>query len=164
MKYKNPLKNTRQNIRIAQSLMGGVERSEDLINLLQEALRAEFQQWDLYYAYKTELIGLSREPIEEHFADHAEEEAEHIDILQRYLVTMGIQPTKSRESIPTLQNPSMEEIISLQLKFELLAIETYKKILQLVEEVDPLKIEIENILAVETEHAQDLQLLLGKSK
>ena len=149
-------------VRIAQALITEIERSDQVVELLQEALQAEFQQWDLYYAYKAELQGLEREPIADHFAEHAEEEAQHIDILQRYLITMGVQPTKDRRKIPILDNPSIEEIISLQYKFEMDAVRKYQEILRNLEDLDPLRIEIEDILATEMEHAQDLQLLFKR--
>jgi bacterioferritin len=133
----------------------------EVLPLLQEALKAEFQQWDLYYAYKSQLKGISRDPIEEHFADHAEEEAEHIEILQRYIVGMGATPTTDRRPIPNLEYKDIRSIIDLQLKFEIEAVEMYKLILdKLDKNSEPLRIEIENILAQETEHMQDLQLLL----
>jgi bacterioferritin len=133
----------------------------EVLPLLQEALKAEFQQWDLYYAYKSQLKGLYREPIEEHFAEHAEEEAQHIETLQRFIVGMGAVPTTERRSIPSLDKINVRDIINLQLKFEIEAVEMYKTILsKLDKNSEPLKIEIEDILAQETEHMHDLQLLL----
>ena len=133
-----------------------------LLPLLQEALKAEFQQWDLYYAYKPMLKGLPRDPIADHFEEHAGDEAEHIDVLQRYIVGMGEVPTVDRRSIPILEEPTIEAIIAMQLKFELEAVDLYKKILGQLEDTSPLKLEIENILMKEMEHSQDLQLLLRK--
>ena len=135
--------------------------SMNVSDLLQEALMMEFQQWDLYYAYKEELKGLSREPIMNHFEEHAKDEADHIDILQRYLVSMAVPPTKQRKPIPHLNQVTPEKIIALQLKHELEAVEKYKEILNAMGEVNnPLKFEIEGILIKEQEHAQDLQLLI----
>jgi bacterioferritin len=134
---------------------------KEVLNLLQEALKAEFMQWDLYYAYKSQLKGLSRDPIEEHFSDHAEEEASHIEVLQRFIVGMGENPTTERRPIPILKNNNIREIINLQLTYEIEAVELYKNILKLLtDESYPLRIEIENILSQETEHMHDLQLLL----
>lgn len=146
-------------VRIAQSAVFKVERSAEAIELMQKALMSEFRQWDLYYAYKSQLKGLSRDIIEEHFAEHAEEEAEHIEVLQRYLVTSGIQPTKERHEIPKIDGSDIEKIIGLQYKFEVEAVRNYQELLEHLEDSDPLRIEVENILAKEMEHAQDLQLL-----
>lgn len=148
----------------AQMLLSDIKRAPEITELLQKALKAEFQQWDLYYAYKDELRGLSRDPIVEHFQEHADDEANHISILQRYLVSMGIQPTKERNAIPEIDALSPEAIIELQLQFEIDAIKTYRDLLSLLEETDPLKIEIENILIKEQEHAHDLELYLQGRK
>lgn len=147
--------------KISNNISLTTDIGKEVLPLLQEALKAEFQQWDLYYAYKSQLKGLSRDPIEDHFADHAEEEAAHIEILQRYIVGMGETPTTERRLIPTLKDNNIREIISLQLKFEIEAVSMYQEILnRLGKNSEPLKIEIENILAQETEHMHDLQLLL----
>jgi bacterioferritin (cytochrome b1) len=152
-----------QSLRFAQSLLGEITRTPEAIKLLQEALKAEFQQWDLYYAYKNQLRGLSREPIADHFEEHAQDEADHIEILQRYLVSMGEQPTKQREPIPEVSADIMK-IIALQYKFEIKAVKTYQSLLIQLEDNDPLRIEIENILAKEMEHAQDLELLFKQTR
>lgn len=134
---------------------------KEVLDLLQQALKAEFMQWDLYYAYKSQLKGLSRDPIEAHFADHAQDEAKHIEVLQRFIVGMGEIPTTERRPIPLLKNNSIREIINLQLTYEIEAVELYKNILKLLtDDSYPLRVEIENILAQETEHMHDLQLLL----
>jgi len=139
------------------------QSSYNVVELLQEALMAEFQQWDLYYAYKSEIKGLSRDPVIEHFEEHAADEASHIDTLQRYLVSMGEVPTKTRHPIPTLESSNIEIIIALQLKHEIQAIEKYKEILNALGDTNnPLRIEIENILTKEQEHAHDLQLYIDK--
>lgn len=147
--------------KISKNEMLTMDIGREVLPLLQEAIKAEFQQWDLYYAYKSQLKGLSRDPIEQHFADHAGEESEHIEILQRYIVGMGEIPTTERRLIPSLKDNNFREIINLQLKFEIEAVGMYQEILsKLKPNSEPLRIEIENILAQETEHMHDLQLLL----
>lgn len=160
---------SRRNVIIAKTL-NKLARPElttnigiEVLDLLQQALINEFQQWDLYYAYKGQLTGLSRDPLMAHFETHAGEEANHIEVLQRYIVGMGAIPTTERKRIPLIKDNSVEAIIELQLEFEVEAVEIYKKILkELNEDSAPLRIEIENILAVETEHMQDLQMFLRK--
>lgn len=161
-KLQQTLKTAKESLKKAQIQINDGS-SLNVVDLLQEALMMEFQQWDLYYGYKEEIRGLSREPIMEHFEEHAKDEANHIDLLQRYLVSMGVKPTKERHPIPHLEEVSSEKIIALQLKHELEAVEKYKQILNEMGEVNnPLKFEIEGILMKEQEHAQDLQLLIDQ--
>lgn len=154
----------RVRIRIAQSLITSTKRSSETIELLQRALKGEYQQWDLYYSYKDELKGLTRDSLVDHFEEHADDEALHIDTIQRYLVSMNIQPTKQREEIPQIDVMNPEEIIKLQLKHEVEAIEIYQELLESIEEKDPLRIEIENILIKEEEHKQDLERYLNQKQ
>lgn len=140
------------------------DKGKKVLDLLQNALQAEFQQWDLYYAYKSQLMGLSRDPIADHFEEHAEDEASHIEVLQRFIVGMGETPTTERKPIPGLEKADIEQIIALQLSFEQEAVSVYENILaELGDEAPALRIEVENILAQEQEHVHDLQLLLRNS-
>jgi bacterioferritin (cytochrome b1) len=138
------------------------DKIQIILPLLQEALMAEFQQWDLYYAYKASLKGLARQSLAEEFKDHADAEASHIDIVQRYIVGYGAIPTTQRKEIPALEKGfTAEDLINVQLKFELEAVQLYSQIIKLLPEGSPLKVDLETILSDEQEHAHDLELLLG---
>lgn len=129
--------------------------------LLQMALVGEYQQWDLYVAYASRLKGLSRSPIADEFKSHAGEELGHIELLQRYLVSMGVNPTLQRKPSPELpQQATIKDIVQLQLKFEQDAVNLYKKILNVLPENEPLKLDIESVLIKEQEHVHDLELML----
>lgn len=155
------------NMEIDDSPIGSDDDADDngnegsILALLQFALLGEYQQWDLYTSYASRLKGLSRSEIADEFKDHAEEEQGHIEILQRYLVSLGNQPTLQRKKLPEMSDQaSIKDIIRLQLKFEHDAVDLYKKILGIVSENEPLKIDIENIMIKEQEHVHDLELLL----
>ena len=137
------------------------EGTNPIVGLLQAALLGKYRQWDLYTAYASRLKGEARSPIAEEFKDHAEEELEHIEILQRYLVSMGVVPTLNRKHIPELQEDApAKDIIELQLAFENEAVALYKKILGVLDAHDALTLDIETILTKEQEHVHDLELLL----
>jgi bacterioferritin len=142
------------------------EEAEDSVStLLQMALLGEYQQWDLYVSYASRLRGLSRSEIADEFKDHAKEEQDHIELIQRYLVTMGVIPTLKRKPIPEMPSDAIiKDIVQLQLTYEQEAILLYKKILSIIPENEPLKIDVENIMIKEQEHAHDLQLLLKQQE
>lgn len=140
---------------------GDVTPADPAIALLQTALAGEYQQWDLYTTYASRLKGFSRDPISEEFKAHAAEELDHIDLLQRYIVSMGHAPTVMRKSVPDLpSNATIKDIVDLQLHFEREAVDQYKKMLDLVEENASLRVDIENILVKEQEHVHDLEMIL----
>jgi bacterioferritin len=135
---------------------------EDILPLLQQALMGEFQQWDLYTAYRGMLLGDLRDVIGDHFEEHAADELQHIEVLERYIMGMSAVPTIGRHPVPAADALDSHVIIALQLKFERQAIDLYEKILALLaEENSGLRVDVENILAKEQEHAHDLQLMLG---
>jgi len=149
----------------ASPMMVEIEEKEPVdstVAMLQVALVGEYQQWDLYTAYASRLQGESRHPIVEEFADHAKEEIEHIELIQRYLVSMGQNPTLQRKPLPDMpETASIRDIVQLQLKFEQDAVELYKKILNILPDNEPLKLDIEGILIKEQEHVHDLELILN---
>ena len=136
-------------------------KDETIIGLLQLALVGEYQQWDLYTAYASRLKGLARTPVADEFTAHADEEQSHIELIQRYLVSLGQIPTLQRKKLPEMpEGASIRDIVQLQLKFEQDAVNLYKKILAVVPDNDPLRIDIENVMSKEQEHVHDLELLL----
>ena len=139
------------------------QEADPIATLLQVALIGEYQQWDLYTAYASRLKGAARSPVAEEFTAHADEEQGHIDLLQRYLVSMGVNPTLERKPVPELsEGATMKEIIDLQLRFERDAVSLYERILNVLPENEPLKLEIEGVLIKEQEHVHDLELLLDQ--
>jgi len=129
--------------------------------LLQMALVGEYQQWDLYTAYASRLKGTEREPVADHFKEHAGDELGHIELLQRYLVSLGQNPTLQRKPLPEMSDDAtIEEIVRLQLQYEQDAVGLYKKILNFLPDNEPLKLDIESIITKEQEHVHDLELML----
>jgi bacterioferritin (cytochrome b1) len=129
--------------------------------LLQLALTGEYQQWDLYTAYASRLKGLTRGAIADEFKAHAGEELGHIELLQRYLVSMGENPTLQRKAIPEMPDTAtIKDIVKMQLSYEKEAVLLYEKILNILPENEPLKLDIESVIIKEQEHVHDLELLL----
>lgn len=134
---------------------------ESASTLLQLALTGEYQQWDLYTAYASRLKGLTRGPIADEFKAHAGEELGHIELLQRYLVSMGENPTLQRKAVPEMPDgATIKDIVKMQLSYEKEAVLLYEKILNILPENEPLKLDIESVIIKEQEHVHDLELLL----
>ena len=137
------------------------EQVDPTTALLQMALVGEYQQWDLYTAYASRLKGTEREPVADHFKEHASDELGHIELLQRYLVALGQNPTLQRKPLPEMSDDAtIEEIVRLQLQYEQDAVGLYKKILNFLPDNEPLKLDIEQVITKEQEHVHDLELLL----
>jgi bacterioferritin len=139
-----------------------LEDIHPIIGMLQTALMGEYQQWDLYTAYVDRLSGTSSIGIAEEFKTHAEEELAHIEVLQRYIVSLGSSPTVKRKPIPDLPpNVQVAYILEMQLAFEQDAVALYQKIIKLLgDDHKALTVDLENILVKEMEHVHDLETLL----
>jgi bacterioferritin len=161
----HPILDDESNISVQVSMPemddGEDEVAPSIATLLNVALVGEYQQWDLYVAYGNRLKGMARNAVADEFKAHAGEEQAHIELLQRYLVSMGVTPTLQRKPIPELTpEANMRDIVELQLKFEKDAVELYKKILNIIPDNEPLKLDIESVIVMEQEHVHDLELLL----
>lgn len=150
----------------AQQEEQGNQGDQEIIDKLQTLLKSEYQQWDMYYAYKDQLVGSDREIIIAHFEEHADDEAGHIGILQRYLFnTFHTLPAKERLEVPQLNSSAIGEVVTLQLKHEQDAVNNYTDFLNFLEErggFSSLIIDIENILIKEQEHLHDFEAIVSK--
>ena len=131
----------------------------DIINTLQELLKNEFKQHDLYQAYSYMLFGSVGIAVQEHLKEHMADELDHASILQRYITGMGAQPTLDRHPIPEVSPVSFKTILEKDLELEKNAVDNYTKAIQSLEgltEFTSLRVDLENILTVEQEHAHDI--------
>ena len=141
------------------------DEAHPIVGLLQAALMGEYQQWDLYTSYASRLKGESRNGVAEEFKHHAEEELEHIELIQRYITSMGEVPTTHRKHVPEMpEDATVQHIVEMQIAFEKDAVELYQKIIKLLdaEEHAALKVDLETIMSKEMEHAQELELMLDQ--
>jgi bacterioferritin (cytochrome b1) len=136
-------------------------KDEAVFEILQDLLVAEYLQRDVYEAYDYLLLG-PEDTVREHIREHLEEEMEHIRVLHRYLVTGNQKPTLERKEIPSI-DLSFQEILKVNLDLEKEAINKYISAIKLIEDSEkftPLKVDLENILVQEQEHAHDIEIWL----
>lgn len=133
--------------------------SNNVVQKLQEALTAEYQQWDAYVSMSRIIFGFHRDPIVKEFLDHANDEYQHIISVSDMLVNSGIRPSTKRVSFQDATDTT--GIIKVNLDMEEKAVKTYQDILKVInDESSPIAIDIQTILSKENEHARDLRVLL----
>lgn len=152
---------------LAYKLLSATDSGHQIIAMLQELLKKEYLQRDLYETYDFLLFGSEAIALQEHLKEHLEEEMEHIRVLQRYLVSMGALPTLDRlplKDLGSLESLNLKSILELDLKYEREAVENYSKSIAALEgqeEFTALRVDLENILSAESEHTHDLERYLG---
>lgn len=126
---------------------------------LQEALTAEYQQWDAYVSMSRIIFGFHRDPVVKEFLDHANDEYQHILSVSDMLVNSGIRPSTKRVSFQDATDTT--GIIKVNLDMEEKAVKTYQDIIKVInDESSPIAIDVQTILSKENEHAKDLRVLL----
>lgn len=142
-----------------EEIFGRIDK-DDLIETIQDLLLEEYLQRDVYENYRYLLFGPDGIGVKEHLEEHMLEEMEHIDILQRYLVSLGGIPSTDRKKIPVPEEYSLDGLMKLNLELENNAVEKYSLIINGLSEIPEhiaIRIDLENILVQEQEHVHDLE-------
>ena len=111
--------------------------------------------------------GLSSDPVAAEFLAHSNEEQRHADQLAARIVQLGGEPDFSPAGLATrshaeyVEGRTLQEMVHEDLVGERIAIESYTELIALLGAKDPTtRRMLEEILAKEEEHADDLSSLL----
>lgn len=142
---------------------------DPIVALLNDALATELVCVLRYKRHYFTARGLASPRVADEFLEHANEEAAHADRLAERIVQLGGEPDFSPSTLlershaeydPTLDLRSM---VRANLVAERVAVETYRQMIALIGEKDPTTRRIlEDVLADEEEHAEDLVDLLDE--
>ena len=142
---------------------------EKVIQLLNDALATEMVCVLRYKRHYFMAQGLESEAVAGEFQQHANEEQQHADMLAARIVQLGgapdLDPAGLAEKAHSEYVPgeSLIDMIKEDLIAERIAIDSYREIAQFVGENDPTTRRImEEILAKEEEHADDMSSLLQR--
>lgn len=145
----------------------GADR-ERVIEVLNEALATELVCVLRYRSHHFLATGLAAKSVAEEFLEHAEEEQDHADKIAARIVQLQGEPNfdptglAERSHSSYVNGVSLVDLVREDLVAERIAIEVYTAIARWLGDDDPTtRILIEEILAVEEEHADDLLSLLG---
>ena len=142
-----------------------------VVEVLNAALATEIVCVLRYKNHYFMAQGIASEGAKTEFAEHAAEEQEHADRLAERIVQLGGEPDldpdtltkRSHSEYKTAQ--SLSDMLREDLVAERIAVESYREIVEWLRGKDPTsKRMMEDILAVEEEHAEDIQSLLANMK
>jgi bacterioferritin len=141
---------------------------DKVISVLNEVLATEVVCNLRYRNHYFMASGIHASPVADEFLEHANEEQQHADWVAERITQLGGVPNFNPEGLSTRSHASYEEgdrledMIREDLVAERIAIETYAEIVRWLGSDDPTTRRImENILATEEEHADDLAKLLS---
>jgi bacterioferritin len=140
-----------------------------VLALLNTALAMELVCVLRYRRHHFMASGIHAQAVGAEFLTHATEEQEHADRIAHRITQLGGEPDFNPEGLATrshseyVEGSRLEEMIREDLVAERVAIESDGEIIRYLGENDPMtRRMLEEILAVEEEHAEDLQALIQK--
>jgi bacterioferritin len=140
---------------------------ETVVRILNQALATELVCVLRYKRHHYMAKGIHSQAVAEEFLQHASEEQGHADKIAERIVQLDGEPNFSPEEMLTrshseyVEGDSLTEMIREDLIAERIAIESYSEIIRYLGDNDPTSRRMmEDILANEEEHAEDMKTLL----
>jgi bacterioferritin len=157
----------RQHIEEGAVTSGYAADRETVIKLLNEALATEIVCVLRYKRHYFMAAGIHATPVAAEFLEHANEEMLHADRIAERIIQLHGEPNFSPDGLAArshaeyVEGATLREMIKEDLIAERIAIESYREMVAYLAEQDPTtRRMLEEILASEEEHADDLSSLL----
>jgi bacterioferritin len=142
---------------------------QTVLRVLNEALATEIVCVLRYKRHQFMASGLDAAAVADEFAEHAAEEQGHADRIAERITQLGGEPNFSPEGLSTrshseyVEGTTLTDMIREDLVAERIAIESYSEIVRYLGENDPTSRRMmEEILAKEEEHAEDMRTLIQR--
>lgn len=142
---------------------------ETVLKLLNDALATEWVCVLRYKRHQYMASGIHAEPVAAEFAAHAGEEQGHADMIAARIIELGGAPDFSPHSLTQrshseyVEGIDLKDMIKENLVAERIAVDSYREIIAYLGDRDPTtRRMMEEILAIEEEHAHDMADLLER--
>jgi bacterioferritin len=142
---------------------------QTVLKLLNEALATEIVCVLRYKRHQFMATGIHSQAVAGEFAEHAAEEEGHADRIAERIAQLGGEPNFNPEGLLTrshseyIEGNNLVEMIKEDLVAERIAIESYSEIIRYLGSNDSTtRRMMEEILANEEEHAEDLRNLIDR--
>ena len=140
---------------------------DTVVRVLNEALATEIVCVLRYKRHYFMASGIQAQAVAQEFLEHATEEQDHADRIAERITQLNGEPNLNPEGLATrshseyVEGTSLIDMIKEDLVAERVAIESYSEIIRYLGDDDPTSRRLmEEILAKEEEHADDMQRLL----
>src|SRR6202162_4512237 len=140
---------------------------ETVLRLLNEALATELVCVLRYKRHYYMASGIHAQSVAAEFLEHAGEEQGHADIIPERIVQLGGEPDfnpdsfLSRSHSEYVEGEDLVDMIREDLVAERIAVDSYREMIEYLGDDDPTtRRRLEEILAAEEGHAEDLRMLI----
>jgi bacterioferritin len=142
---------------------------DQVVKLLNDSLATELVCVLRYKRHHYMAKGINSESVATEFLEHAQEEQAHADVLAERICQLGGEPNFNPEGLAGrshsqyVEGKTLTDMIKEDLVAERIAIEVYGEIVRYIGDADPTTRRVlEEILAKEEEHADDMSNLLAR--
>lgn len=149
---------------VTQNYGGDVDKT---IELLQTALATEIVCVLRYTMHNIAAVGIDSESVKAEFAEHANDEREHMEKIADRINQLGGTPNLNPKGLQTRSATEygsaelLVDMIKENLVAERIAVEHYRELIRYFGDKDPTtRVMLEGILAQEEDHANDMHDLL----
>lgn len=140
-----------------------------VIDVLNQVVATEIVCWMRYQQHAIVASGIDRAQVAAEFTEHAAEERGHMEMAAERISQLGGDPdlspaglAKAHTDYKTYDGKELDKMLEENLVAERIVISTYQEMVRWIGEGDPTtRRMLEQILAEEEEHADDLLDLLG---
>ena len=164
---ENIRKQARKNIDKGAMTAGYSADRETVIKLLNGALATELVCVLRYKYHYYMASGINSQAIKAEFLEHANEEQGHADLIAERITQLDGKPNLSpvglvdRSHADYVEGENLADMIKEDLVAERIAIDSYREMIHYIGADDPTTRRVlEGILAMEEEHAEDMNTLL----
>lgn len=140
-----------------------------VVKVLNEALATEIVCVLRYKSHHYMASGIHSQAVAEEFLEHAKEEQEHADSIAERIIQLNGKPDLNPAGLLTrshseyVEGETLTDMIKEDLVAERIAIDSYSEIIRYLGDKDPTSRRLmEEILAKEEEHAEDMKTLLER--
>jgi bacterioferritin len=137
------------------------------VDILQSVLATEIVCVLRYTMHSIAAAGISSEGVKKEFAQHANEEREHMEQVAERINQLGGRPNFNPEGLlgrsasQYAEGDNLVDMIRENLVAERIAVDHYRELIRYFGDDDPAtRVMLEKILLVEEEHANDMRDLL----
>jgi bacterioferritin len=149
---------------VTSTYKGDVKRT---IDILQSVLATEIVCVLRYTMHSIAASGISSDSVREEFAEHADEERQHMTAVAERINQLGGKPNfnpeglASRSTSQYAEGENLVDMIKENLIAERIAVDHYRELIRFFGDDDPTtRVMLEGILVTEEEHADDMHDLL----
>jgi len=142
-------------------------KRDTVLKILNEALATEIVCVLRYKRHYFMASGIHAQAVAAEFLEHANEEQGHADQLSERITQLGGAPDLNPQNLAArshseyVEGTTLIDMLQENLVAERVAIESYSEMIRYIGDKDPTSRRLlEEILAVEEEHAEDLKTLL----